>query len=108
MERDESHRNKWALGLSVTLSVFIFLGWAFYRDFINLNFNNMGVVAQKPAVSQEANVVSATSAPSPLENSKETFRAAFEEIGKRYDALKQSISDVLVPFVTGIEVYERQ
>src|SRR3989344_2663368 len=98
MERDEEHRNKWALGLTVALSVFIFTGFAFYNGY--LNFNN--------SPKQIANVVSADLAPTPLKNSKQTFGAAFEEISKQYGLFKESVSAVLVPFITGIEVYDRK
>jgi hypothetical protein len=96
MERDESHRNKWAVGLSITISAFIFLGWAFYKDFIHLEFVGNGTLVGKTAVSQEARAVSAVSPLSPIDNSKETFKAAFMEIEKRYATLKESITDVLV------------
>jgi|SRR3989344_5405296 len=97
MERDEEHRNKWALGMTVALSVFIFTGFAFYNGYLKI-----------PSSSQAANVVSADLAPTPLTNSKQTFGAAFEEISKQYSLFKESVSAVLVPFITGIEVYDRK
>lgn len=107
MEKEEAHRNRWALGLSITLSLFIFLSWAFYKDFISFQFGS-GTLADEISTSQVANVSATDTAPSPLENSKDTFLSAFNEIAKQYISLKKSISDVLVPFVTGIEVYERE
>lgn len=102
MQKSEEQRNKWALGLALTLSVFIFVSFAFYKGF--LSFGNNSVIAQKESESQ----IVATDIPSPLENSKKTFGAAFSEIGKQYKLFKESIAGVLVPFVTGIEVYERK
>jgi len=102
MQRDEAYRNKWALGLSVSLTIVIFLSFAFYKGF--LSFGNSNMVSKN----QVANVVSAEVVPSPIENTKETFSAAFGEIGKQYQEFKDSISTVLVPFFTGIEVYERK
>lgn len=102
MAGSEAHRNRWALGLSVTLSVFIFMSFAFYKGF--LSFGG-GYTAPKQQV---ANVISADSAPSPVQNTKETFKAAFGEINKQFGEFKDSLSAVLVPFVTGIEVYERK
>ena len=102
MAKSESHRNKWAVGLSVVLSVFIFMSFAFYKGF--LSFGNGYVAPQK----QVASVISADLALSPIQNTKETFEVAFEEIGKKYKEFTNSLSAVLVPFVTGIEVYERK
>ena len=102
MEKSEEHRNKWALGLSVTLSVLIFISFAFYKGFIS--FGGGGVASE----SQKASVVSAESVPSPIETTKDTFMAAFGEIGKQYQEFKDSVSSVLVPFITGIEVYDRK
>ncbi len=106
MQREEAYRKKWALGLSVTLSVLILISFAFYKGYIGFGFD--AVMAQKAPKTQVAAVVSADSAPSPLESSKKTLQAAFQEIDKQYQEFKKSISDVLVPFVTGIEVYERE
>lgn len=106
MQREEAHRNKWALGLSVTLSVLIFFSFAFYKGY--LNFGGNDAVAKQKNSNQVANVISAESMPSPIENTKGTFKAAFTEIGKQYAEFKNSVSSVLVPFFTGIEVYERK
>jgi len=46
--------------------------------------------------------------PSPIENTKQVFGAAFDEIGKQYQELKDSFSSVFVPFISSIEVYERE
>lgn len=106
MRKEEAYRNRWALGLSITLSVLIFVSFAFYKGFINFGGDN--VIAKQKSSDQMANVVSSESIPSPIENTKNTFMAAFGEIGKQYIDLKNSISSVLVPFFTGIEVYERK
>jgi hypothetical protein len=102
MEREEAYRNKWALGLTVTLSVFIFVSFAFYKGFLSFGGSNL---APK---NQAANVVSAETVPSPLQNTKGTFKAAFDEISKQYNQFTDSVSSVLTPFFTGIEVYERK
>jgi hypothetical protein len=108
MEREEEHRNKWAWGLSIGLTLIIFVSFSFYRGFISLNFGAGKNIAQQKNSSQTANVISADLAPSPIQNTKQTFSAAFDEIGKQYQELKDSISAVMVPFFTGIEVYERK
>lgn len=102
MEKSEEHRNRWALGLAITLSALIFVSFAFYKGF--LSFGNYYVAPK----TQVANVVSAESVPSPMQNTKETFTAAFHEINKQYQEFTNSVYSVLGPFFTGIEVYERK
>ncbi len=106
MEKPESYRNKWALGLAVTFSVFIFFGWAFYNGY--LGFGSSGTMASQKSANQVANVVSSESALSPIQNIKDTFETSFDEINKQYKEFRTSISNVLVPFMTGIEVYKRE
>ncbi|MFA6270205.1 MAG: hypothetical protein WC657_03295 [Candidatus Paceibacterota bacterium] len=101
MEKSEKHRNGWALGLSVGCSIFIFTSFAFYRGF--LNFGEIYVAPPK----QVASVVSADLVPSPIQNTKKTFEAAFGEIGKKYQELTDSVATVFVPFISSIEVYQR-
>ena len=100
MEKPEEHRNKWALGLSIVFTALIFVSFGFYRGFISF-----GGPASK---SQVANVASTESIPSPIQSTKETFFSAFGEIKKQYQEFTDSVSAVLVPFVTGIDVYERK
>lgn len=104
MQKGEEYRNKWALGFTIIIFLFIFTGFGFYKGYINLG--NGEVMAQKKSSNQVANVVAADLAPSPFDNSKKTFSAAFDEIAKQYDLFKESVSAVLVPFVTSIDVYE--
>jgi hypothetical protein len=106
MERDEEHRGKWATGLTFGVFVLIFMSFALYKDF--WGFGNSGAIANQNSQSQMANVLSAEKAPSPIQSTGETFSAAFSEIGKQYNSFKESISGVLVPFVTGIDVYNRK
>jgi hypothetical protein len=107
MEKPEEHRNKWALGLATTLTLIIFVSFAFYRGY--LSFGNSGTIAEVKSQNQTAAaVLSVKSVPSPIENTKETFKSAFDEIGKQYGEFTDSMSNVLVPFFTGIEVYQRK
>jgi hypothetical protein len=105
MEKSEEQRNKWALGLSVFFTLIIFVAFAFYKGY--LNFESKNIIVQQKNSTQTANVLSADAAPSPIQNTKETFKAAFVEINKKFQEFKDSVSSVLVPFVTSIEVYER-
>lgn len=104
LEKPEQHRRRLALGLSIALSTLIFVGWASYRGFIKLPSLENVKVFERP-VAEESTKASDT--PSPIENSKEVFAAAFEEIYTQYLNVKESLSSVLVPFVTNIDVYQR-
>lgn len=105
MAREESYRSNWALGLAVFCSVLIFAGFGFYRGF--LGFGG-GTLAASKSLDQMASVISADKVPSPIQNSKETLQSVFSEINTQYQDLKESLSAVFVPFITGIEVYERK
>lgn len=101
MGKPEEHRSKWAFGLTIVFSVLIFTSFLFYKGYVTFGNN---VVSN----TQVANVVSAGPIISPIESTKETFKAAFAEIGKQYQQLKDSMSAVFVPFITGIDVYQRK
>lgn len=103
MKEPEEVRNKWALGLTIFLSLFIFVSFGFYRGFFALPGGNQTSVVR---VDNRANNVA--NAQSPLENSKKMFEATFGEISKQYSSMKANVLDVLVPFFTGIDVYERK
>ena len=105
MQRSESYRQKSALGLTLFCSIIIFVSFGFYKGFIS--FGNAGTLANEKSSNNVANVVSAKSVPSPIENSKETFKSSFGDIKKQYQSFKDSVSAVFVPFITGIEVYQR-
>lgn len=106
MERDESYRGKWAFGLATTLSILILFSFVFYKGY--LSFGGEANLASQKSSSQMANVVSADVVPSPIQNTKQVFGAAFGEIGKKYKEFTDSVSSVFVPFVSSIEVYERE
>lgn len=102
MGKPEAHRNKWALGLSVIFTFLIFVSFAFYKGFITFGG---GFAAPK---NQTANVISTNFVPSPIESTKETFGTAFDDIKQQYEQFTNSVSNVLVPFFTGIDVYSRK
>jgi len=101
MSGDAEYRSKWAFWLTASLTILIFLSFAIYKGMFG--FNRAASLASEK--SAEEIVVKA---PSPIENSKQTFGSAFKEIKGQYDLFKESIAGVLVPFVTGIDVYERK
>lgn len=104
MEREDSYRNRWALGLTISLSLVIFTSFAFYKGYLSVGSPKMATASKN----QVANVVAAEKAPSPIQSSASTFKSFFYEIDKQYQDFKASVADVLVPFVTGIDVYERE
>lgn len=107
MEREESYRSRWALGSTLFCSFLILISFAFYKGFLSFGAGD-GIIAKQKPESQLASVVSAEKVPSPIQNTKKTFQSAFYEIGKQYQDFKDSLSAVFVPFITGIEIYERK
>jgi hypothetical protein len=105
-QKSEHQRNRWALGLTITFSILIFLSFVFYKGYLNFGIKN--IMSNQKTGNNVAAVVSAKSVPSPIESTKETFRAAFGEIHDQYQKFQDSVSGVLVPFFTSIEVYERK
>lgn len=101
LQKSEKERNRWALGLSVSLSLLILVSFGFYKGYLSFG-------APTTRSANQANAIYAKEAPSPVENSKKTFGKVFYEIDKQYQGFKEAVSAVLVPFVTGIEVYERK
>jgi hypothetical protein len=99
MAKSEKYRNRWALGLSVTLSLLIFVSFGFYKGL--LSFDSSYVMPKK----QVANVISVDLVASPMQNTKETLLVGFKEINKQYQKIKNSLAEVLVPFVDGIGIY---
>lgn len=101
MEKPEAHREKWALGLTVFLTAIIFFSWTLYKGYFDLG-DSSTVAKEEPKIQTAA----AAMAPGPIENSKNTIRNAFDDFRKQYNDFKESVSSVIVPFITGIEVYE--
>ncbi|HEY4515717.1 MAG TPA: hypothetical protein VJH67_00840 [Candidatus Paceibacterota bacterium] len=95
-QKSESYRHKVAFFTASALTLAVLVGWAGYRGFINMP---SGTVAYEETL--EIEVV-----PSPIQNSRNAFGAAFEKFIEQFDSFKESIANVLVPFMSGIEVYE--
>jgi len=102
-QKPESYKRGVALGLSVMLTLVIALGWAGQKGMIG-----GGTVAEGGKGEKASLTASVGTALTPIESSKHSFASGFEEIKKTYQSFKDSLSDVLVPFVTGIEVYEKK
>lgn len=102
--KPESYRHKVAFFAATVLSFLIFVGWAGFKGYIALP---NGTVAYEPQAQNIAAVAGAkTEAPSPFDNSVSALKAAWSQFGDEYASLKESLSNVLVPFISGIEVYE--
>lgn len=103
MEQSEEYRSKWALGLTLTFSVLIFMSFGVYKGYFDIGFNKGNLVSEE----QVAVVVTASDAPSPVENTKRAFSAVFEEFSVQYQKIKESLAFVLIPFWSNIDVYEK-
>lgn len=102
-ERPESYRHKVAFFTATAISLIIFAGWAGSKGYIGLP---NGQVAYEPEQNVAALAASQTEPASPFDNSMNAFKAAFSQFGEEFESLKESLSNVLVPFISGIEVYE--
>lgn len=105
-QKPESHRHKVALGTSFLVTLLIAGVWAGQKGFFGFSEetvvtkNQVEVVDKNPvAKNQKEN--------SPLANTKNAFSAAFSEINVKYSEIKESMSSVIVPFMTGIDVYDK-
>ena len=107
MEQSESHRAKWALGLTLFLFVLIVLAWLFYRGFLHFGTEDKKISKIK-AVEQVSNVVSADTVPSPLNDLGEKVGSSIGQIKMEISNFKNSMYSVLVPFVSSIDVYQKQ
>lgn len=102
MQQNEDYRNRWAFGLTVTCSILVLTSFVFYKGLVSFG-GDQNLVNQN---TQTASVIKAEDAPSPIESSKDTISGLFGTMIREYSDFKDSIGAVLVPFVTGIDVYE--
>ncbi|MEK7642667.1 MAG: hypothetical protein AAB392_02625 [Patescibacteria group bacterium] len=104
-EKPEHHKRSVAFGLSLVLTFVVALGWLGQKSL----FDGSPSVAKNAKTEAKKQTASAIdSAPSPLESSKKSVSSGLNEVKEAYENLKESLADVLVPFITGIEVYERK
>ena len=105
-KRPESTRRKIAFSLSLFISLLIFSGWALNKGYFG--YSTTTVAQNSEGVLESSS--SSTEAPkvgSPLVNSESTFNSAFDQIKEQFNILKESLASVLVPFITGIDVYNK-
>lgn len=104
--KPEEHRRRLAFVFSLFLTLFIFTGWLNSKGVFKT-----GTVANDtlaPKSTQTAQVLEASRAVSPIETSKRAASDTVLEIKKSIQKFSETVGDVLVPFVTGIEIYERK
>lgn len=99
--KPEDHRRKVALGMSLTITAFIFVGWLSSKGWI-------GFTPSSDSKLQTAQVIQADKAISPIKSTSKTFKEAGDQIKAATKEFTDTISQVFVPFVTGIEIYQRK
>lgn len=106
--KPESYRHKIALFTSTTFSLIVFVAWASFNGFIGMPKSSVAEEnpSQNTATVSEASLNLSEEALSPLGNSKSALKAALDQFSAQFGVLKESLSNVLVPFMSGIEVYE--
>ncbi len=95
-------RERTALALSLLLTLVITVGWLGGKSLLSGGEANIAVVTKESQTARASESMSA------FESSKKSFDSTFKEIKTMYSSLKDSLGNVFVPFVTGIEVYERE
>lgn len=99
--KPEDARRRAALGMSLVITAIIFAGWLGSKGWIGLPQKNDTRL-------QTAQVIDAKNVESPIDTSKKALSGAGIEIKSAINDFNESISRVLVPFMTGIEIYERK
>jgi hypothetical protein len=89
-----------AFGGAVIVSLLIASGWVYSTGYLDYG---TPVVAESSIKKEEIKKV----APAPLANASSSFDSIFAQISEQYDALKASVASVFVPFITGIDVYNK-
>lgn len=107
-QKPEDHRRKVAFGLSIALTLVITLGWAAERGFLHTSSGTVAESDLQGELRSSSQTATVATALTPLESSKQTFKAILGEFGTAYSSFKESMSSVLVPFVSGIEIYEKK
>ncbi len=106
-QSSETHKQGVALGLSLVLTLVVAFGWAGQRGLIEFSGDNL---AQKASVAPSARAENPVSGdlPTPLDQLKLSLGSAWSGLGEVYGSVRDSLAGVFVPFITGIEVYERR
>ena len=102
-QKPEEYRKKLALGLSSGFLFTMLSVWVYSNGF--LGFSEPLIV--KNVEDPKVLIDKKDGATSPIANTANTFGSLWGEIGDQYNSFKESLSNVLVPFITGIEVYHK-
>src|SRR6185436_19629216 len=105
-QKPEEYRKKLALGISSGVLFVMLLSWVYLNGFLGFG---EPIIAEKNSnnTSQTASVALSDSSISPFDSSKSTFSGILNSIADQYHLLVETIGSVMVPFVRGIEVYEK-
>ena len=110
-KKPEEYRRKFALGVSSGIFLAMFFSWSYFNGFFGFSDRVVAVNTKTPAqivaVSDKNNTNIDTKSYSPFQSASNTFSGVFGEITKQYEAVRDSMASVLVPFVTNIDVYEK-
>ena len=104
-KRGEEYRRKSALFASLFVFVLLLGIWSLEKGILDLGSGDSSVLSKRR---DSVEIIKAESAPSPLESSSGALSSVWSEMNKTYIDFKNSVSSVFVPFITGIEVYERK
>lgn len=103
LKKPESYRKKAALATTLALFAIILFSWSFYEGLITFPDKE---ISGFPRDNLAASAALEKEALSPMENISGAFDSVFKEFKNEYNALKESLESVFVPFISGIEVYE--
>lgn len=111
--RNKPEKTRKTIALSVSGAVFLsmFSIWFYANGYFGFS-KPTTITADPESQTQLANVSSSLSSDkkeysSPFQNTKNVFSGTIEQISKQYDLLKESLSSVFVPFITSIDVYQK-
>ncbi len=112
MTREKEYRNKWALALTALTFVLVLAAFGFYKGFLPLGGGAAALTSSQKAAEEEAEremiAKNTQKMPSPLQNSVQTISTAASEMKTVYDSFVGSLSSVLVPFISSIDVYNKE
>ncbi len=102
-QKPETHKKGVALGLALALTLVISLGWAGQKGWLG-----EGSIAGSAQPAESRLVGKVVQPLSPIESSKRSLTSGLSGLRGLYASMRDSVASVFVPFITGIEVYERK
>lgn len=102
-KKEERHRRRIALFSSLFVFVLVFSIWSVNRGIIKIFPDNDTKISNTGSIN-----LASVSALSPIESSQKTLSHFLRRLNNSYLEIKESLSNVFVPFITSIEVYQRK